>query len=187
MIAAVAVPALGQNTEIEPTAFESFVSKPSVVIELTQSIGMLGSTDATAEVTALVAHDTAKPGERMRGVRLTLANNTAVEHLYLDAGELATAISELAEIESGVAELKSGSDAPTRVQGTGRCWLPERPMRILCPSYRVGPDGMGLGLAVWGGSGFSFPERRPSDFAALINQATATLESRHFQMDLSIQ
>jgi hypothetical protein len=175
-VAAIAVPAFGQNPDVEPTAFESFVAKPSVIVEFTQSIGTLRSTDATVEIVALVAHDTAQPGERMQGVRLTLENNTAVEHLYLDAGQLAAAKTDLAGIEGGIAELKAGSDAPYAVQGTGRCWMPERPMRILCPSYRVGPDGMGLGLAVWGGPDFWFPERRPSEFAALISQATATLE-----------
>ncbi|MEX0733764.1 MAG: hypothetical protein WD944_08320 [Steroidobacteraceae bacterium] len=177
IVAAVAVPAFGQDHEAEPTAFESFVSMPSVVVEFTQSIGTLSSTDATVEVSALVAYDTAQPGVSMRGVRLTMENNTSREYVYLDAGQLAAAKSELAEIESGVAELKSGSDAPYRVQGTARCWRPERPMRILCPSYRVGPDGAGLGLGVLGGSGFSFPGRRPSEFAALIDQATATLET----------
>lgn len=176
--AGITFPASAVDRPIEPTAFEAFVSKPSVVVEFTQSVGKLGSDDATAEVFAIVAQDTERPGERMQGVRLTLENNTAIEHLYLDAGELATAKSELAEIEGGIAELKSGTDAPYRVQGTGRCWQPERPMRILCPSFRLGPDGMGLGLAVWGGSGFSFPGRKPSELEPLIDQATATLQAR---------
>lgn len=175
IVAAIAAPAFGQDCEVEPTVFESFVSKPSVVVEFTQSIGTLGSTDAMAEVIALVAHDTAQPGERMRGVRLTMGNNAALEQVYLDAGELAAAKSELAEIEAGVAELESEAGAPYRVQGTARCWRPERPMRILCPSYHGSPDGMGLGLGVLGGSGFSFPGKRPSDLAALIDQAAAAL------------
>lgn len=172
----IAGPAFSRPQEIEPTAFGSFVSKPSIVVEFRQSIGTLRSTDAAAEVIALVAHDTARPGERMQGIQLTLEDNTTFEHLYLDAGELVTAKSELAEIESGIEELKAGTGAPDRVQGTARCWKPERPMRILCPSYRFGPDGKGLGLAVWGGSGFSFPERKPSELVALIDQAQATLK-----------
>lgn len=148
-----------------------------MVVEFTQSIGTLTGTDATVEVVALVAHDTAQPGERMRGVRMTMENNTGREQVYLDDAELAAAKNELAEIEGGVAEREAEPGAPYRVQGTARCWRPERPMRILCPSYRVGPDGSGLGLGVLGGSGFSLPGRKPSELGAPIGQAAAALDA----------
>jgi hypothetical protein len=49
-------------------------------------------------------------------------------------------------------------------------------MRILCPSYRVGPDWAGLTLAVYGGRGFEYPERRPAELAALVRQALKLLD-----------
>lgn len=54
--------------------------------------------------------------------------------------------------------------------------MPARPMRILCPSYRIGPDWAGLILAVYGGRGFEYPERRPAELATLIGQAISRLD-----------
>lgn len=160
---------------VAPTAFEAYVARPTVVIDLLRSVGSFESSDAKAEVAVLIASDTANPGEQMRGLRLSLENNTTADRLYLDAHQIALAQSDLAEIEGGIAELEADSSAPYRVQGTASCWMPERPMRILCPSYRVGPDGAGFSLAAYGGPGFGFPERRPSELKALIDQAAAAL------------
>ena len=55
--------------------------------------------------------------------------------------------------------------------------MPKEPRRILCPSYRVGPEGSGFGLAPYGGhNGYSFPDRRPAEFAALLKQVVARLQ-----------
>ena len=65
-------------------------------------------------------------------------------------------------------ELESGGDAPCRVLGTAACWQPERPMRILCPSYRIGPDWAGMMLGAFGSDGFEYPGPRPDELVALI-------------------
>ena len=51
-------------------------------------------------------------------------------------------------------------------------------MRILCPRYGVGPDGSGLWLSTYGGSGFAFPDHRPSELAALLKKAAGALRAR---------
>jgi hypothetical protein len=61
------------------------------------------------------------------------------------------------------------------VQGTGCCWRPARPLRILCPSYGIGLDGFGLWLSAYGGTGFSFPGHRPSELAMLLRTAADAL------------
>ena len=158
----------------EPTALEFFVAQPSVMLDLAEDLGSLRSTDASVAVAAVIASDTGRPGERMQGLRFLMENNTGSDQAYLDETQLAALLDDLSGIETGIPELESGN-SPYRVQGTGACWMPERPMRILCPSYRIGPDWAGLTLAVYGGRGFEYPERRPAELAALIRQALVRL------------
>ena len=155
----------------EPTALESFVANPNVVLAYSESVGSIASSDATLEVTALVAEDTADVSRRMRGVKLSLQDNGGSDHLWLDVSQLAAAQGELAEIESGIADLKRSDSAPWRAQGTGRCWMPAHPERILCPGFLVGPDGSRLTLGAYGSDSFEFPARRPAELAALFARA----------------
>ena len=160
----------------QPTALETFVTQPNVVLDLAEVVGTLDSKDASVAVDAVIASDTARPGERMKGLRFQLANNSVADQVYLDEAQVAKLLEDLAGIDDGIAELKAEGGAPYRVQGTGACWMPPRPMRILCPSYRVGPDWSGLQLAAYGGPGFDFPDERPATLAALIEQAVARLQ-----------
>jgi hypothetical protein len=158
-----------------PTGLESFVAKPTVVLDVAEEVGSLRSGDASVVVAAVIASDTALPGVRMRGVRFVMENNTGADRVYLDETQLALLIEDLAGIDGGIPELEAGGGAPTRVQGTAACWMPARPMRILCPSYRVGPDWTGLHLAAYGSPGFMYPNQRPAELKALVEQAIARL------------
>jgi len=161
----------------EPTVLESFVAKPTVVLDLAEVVGSLRSSDASVAVAAVIASDSARPGERMKGVRFVMENDTGVDQVYLDEAQLTLLIEDLAAIDGGIAELKAEGGAPIRVQGTGACWMPARPMRILCPSYRVGPDCTGMHLAAYGSSrGFIYPKQRPAELKALVEQAIARLQ-----------
>jgi hypothetical protein len=51
-------------------------------------------------------------------------------------------------------------------------------MRILCPSYRIGPDWAGLTLAVYGGRGFEYPGHRSAELRSLVERAMARLQVR---------
>lgn len=175
IIAAVSGIAVAEVRVVKPTGFESFVGRASVILEIDEPVGSIMSADAKLEVAVLVAADTANPPDRQRGLRLRFENNAGQDQVYLDEAQVAAAIEDLAGIEEGIPELKSGTDAPYRVQGTGSCWRPARPMRILCPSYGVGPDGSGLSLSAYGGNGFAFPGHRPSELALLLKKAAATL------------
>lgn len=156
----------------EPTALESFIAEQGVVLDLAEEVGSLRSTDASVAIAAVIASDTGRPGVRMRGLRFVMENNTGTDRAYLDETQLAALLDDLAGIETGIPELEAGG-SPYRVQGTGACWMPARPMRILCPSYRIGPDWTGLTLAVYGGRGFEYPDHRPAELAALIRRAIA--------------
>lgn len=160
-----------------PTALEAFVARPTVVLDVGEVVGGFESKDASVMVIAIVATDTAHPGVRMTGLRFDLADNAGADRVYLDARELAQLREDLAGIEGGIPELEAEGGAPVRVQGTGACWMPPRPTRILCPSYRVGPDGRGMHLAAYGSRNFSYPGERPAALAALVERALARLEA----------
>ena len=106
----------------------------------------------------------------MRGLKLTLADNSGFDQVYLNESLLAALQVDLAGIEGGIPELENGG-APYRVQGTASCWQPANPQRILCPSYRIGPDWSGMTLGAYGSRGFGFPAHRPAELRALIGRA----------------
>lgn len=171
----VTVTALAADRVPEPTAFESFVANPNVIVEFEQWVGSLVSGDAKVNVSALAAHDTSDPAKRMRGLRLTMEDNAGSDSVHLDESQFAALKDDLASIERLQASMREQSDAPYLVAGTESCWMPARPTRILCPSYRIGPDWSGLLLAAHGGRAFEFPDRRPVELSTLIDRARAAL------------
>lgn len=166
--------AAGGSVAAEPTELEAFVARPGVAIEFSRSVGAIESSDARVEVTALVAADTADAARKMRGLKLSLADNAGLDQVYLDESMLAALQEDLAGIEEGIPDLQDGS-APYRVQGTASCWMPTHPQRILCPSYRIGPDWSGMTLGAYGSGVFEFPAHRPAELAALIQRAIEML------------
>lgn len=52
-----------------PTGLESFIARPTLVLDLAEDVGSLRSTDASVAVAAVIASDTGRPGEGMRGLR----------------------------------------------------------------------------------------------------------------------
>lgn len=127
-------------------------------------------------MTVLVVDDVEQPPEKMRGVRFDLENNSARDQVYLAEAELSVVKRELGWMEEGLRFLKSSGSAPYNVFGTQSCRMPKRPLRILCPDYYAGPDHSGLRLRSYGGPLFTFPDRKPSELAALIDRATVALE-----------
>lgn len=161
---------------VEPTAFESFVANPAVIVDLEQWIGTLDSRDAKVSVTVITAYDSAETSRRMRGVRLTMEDNGGSDSVYVEESAFAALRRDLADVAAQRPSLKSNDlNAVWRVAGTAGCWMPRQPRRILCPSYRIGPEGGGLMLAAYGGATFVFPERQPAELTALIDRAAAAL------------
>jgi hypothetical protein len=171
----VASNALAGEHAPEPTAFEKFITDPNVLVDFEHWIGSLVSGDAKANVSVLAAHDTADPAKRMRGLRLTMEDNAGSDSVHLDESQFAALKDDLASVESLQASMRKESGAPYLVAGTASCWMPERPIRILCTSYRIGPDWTGLLLAAYGGRVFEFPGRSTVELATLIDQAQAAL------------
>jgi hypothetical protein len=169
--------AFAQTSTPVPTLFEEFAANTNAVVSFTQQIGAIDSSDSKAIVTALSVQDSASPSSQMRGVRIDLENNGGADHVYLDESQLTTLLQELAGIEAGISRLVNESNAPYRVQGTASCWMPDPAFRILCPSYRVGPDWSGFTLAAFGGRTFALPDHVPSELTELIERAISELEA----------
>lgn len=100
-----------------PTDLESFVVQPGVVLDLDEDVGSLRSTDTSVAVAVVIASDTGRPGERMRGLRFVLENNSGSDQAWLDETQLAVLLDDLSGIETGIPELEAGG-SPYRVQGT---------------------------------------------------------------------
>jgi len=159
----------------EPTALEARASRPDVEVVSSTLIGSIESSDAKVSISALVVRELAAPSHRTLGVRFDLANNNTADKLYLDPVQLRSLQKELTEIEGSIARNEQDDSAPYRVQGTASCWMPARPVRIVCPSYRIGPDWAGLTLGAYGGTTFAFPGRRPGDLMKLLEKAQAQI------------
>ena len=147
----------------------------AAVTEIIRLIGTIESSDAKVERVELLAYESSNPPDQVRGVRITLESNGGYEQIYLERELIMSAVRDLAEIEEGIPDLKASTAAPYRVQGTASCWRPEHPIRILCASYRIGPDWSGMTLGVYGGDTFSFPEHRPVELGNLLDRALGVI------------
>jgi hypothetical protein len=81
------------------------------VLDLAEEVGSLQSTDATVAVAAVIATNTARPGEQMKGARFLLENNVGADFVYLDETELDSLLADLADIQGGLPGLKAPSTA----------------------------------------------------------------------------
>jgi hypothetical protein len=171
---------IAEEQVVEPTAFESFVTRASVVVEVDEPVGWIVSTDSTQAIALPVARSARNSRRRNLRARLRadLANSNAGQgRMHADGAEVEAATEDVAGVEDAVSARKAEAGASWRVQGTGSCRRPARPMRIRCPSYGVEPDGSGLWLSAYGGTGFSFPGHRPAELATLLKQAAGALRA----------
>jgi len=166
-----------KETTVAPTVFQAFAAQPSSIVTASQEIGLVDSSDAKVTITILIVEDTAAPGSQMHGVRFDLENNAGVDTVFLDRDQLASVREDLVDIEENVFRLENERGAPYNVHGTASCWRPEPAIRILCPSYRIGPDWAGFTLSAFGGWTFAFPNVNPFELRIVIDQAMAIFES----------
>ena len=178
LLAACCGNAAAQSVTPVPAPFESFALNGNASVTWSQQLDAIKSADGMADIRVLIIESTADPRERMRGLRFDFRSNAAVDKVYVDESEFATLLRDLEWMEQYADEMHEQGSPPTRVQGTERCWMPETPARILCPSYVVSPHWSGLSLGAYTGPGFNFPDRRPAELIAVVRHAIETLASR---------
>jgi len=67
----------------QPTPLEAFAKQPTSHIAWSNEAGRIDSREAHAVITALVVEDTAQPPDRMRGIRIDLADQDGKDQVYL--------------------------------------------------------------------------------------------------------
>ena len=173
----IAGPSLSEDSTTPlPTQFEIFAKLPNSLVTFSKEVGSIRSSDASVSVTALEIEDSGDPDLHMGGVRFDLESNGGTDFVLMDYGQLMALHEDIVIMGMGMSELDQSSLTPYRILGTARCRMPDPAIRILCPSYRVGPDWKGLVLSVYGGQTFSFPDHRPHEILEQMDSVITALE-----------
>lgn len=165
------------NDATPPTEFEVFATNPDVTTTVSEAVGVLRSDDSIVTVSALVCESRSDPDQVMEGALFRMENNSGFDEVYLSKHRLVDLHRELTWISEGVADLQANRDTPYRTHGSGDCWAPENPKRILCPNYSIGPSMTVFSLHALGDSGYDFPNKDPSEFLELVKRAIFVLDN----------
>ena len=150
---------------------------PATHIAWSREIGRIDSSDAHAVLTALILEDTARPPDRMRGVRIDLQNHRFKDQVYLGEETLATyrdaldEISRLAKREGK--QLQSGQ---TAYYGAGVfcCQVPR--VHALGAADYTAPNSSGLSLSAYKGEEFRFPGQEAAQLSRQFAEAIEELK-----------
>ena len=175
-------PQVLQTGEVAPTAFESFVADPAVIVVQERSLGRFQGTDTAIAINALEAEDRANPGSSRRGVRVDLATNAWRTSVFLDEDQLAELSRDLRWIAVHRNEFENAPDPEQlygwRGRGTAACWLPREPQRILCPNYLIQEGFQSFSINVYGSDqSFPFTTGKLSDVANVFEVAKNDFEA----------
>jgi hypothetical protein len=169
---------------LQPTPLEWFARQSATRVAWSDEVGRLDSTDAHAVVTAIVLEDTGQPPDRLRGIRIDLANQSSKDEVYLDEETLVVYKKALNEISHGAPQARdmyAKTVLPGGVSyfGAEVFWYGNRPARVraLDAAYYFTSDSSGLALNAGKNAEFRFPNQDPLQLAAAIERATDELKS----------
>ena len=162
---------------LQPGVFELFAEQPNVHVSWSKDMGGIVSGETNALVTALSIEDGLPSPNRMRGIRIDLANGRAQDRVYIEEARLEAIKSALEEIENGIETFrKEPESAPYRYHGAAEFWHPHVRVHTLNAAYYIAPDSSGLSLSAYRDEEFRFPNHRPAELAELIGRALAELK-----------
>lgn len=174
----------GRAPSPHPTALEAFARQPATHVVWSSEVGRLDSREAHAIVTALVLENSARPHDRVGGIRIDLSSPDSKDAVYLGEEVLVVYKNALDEIGRNVpGHRKSARDdlepGGTSCLGTGTFWYADNRPRVhdLSAAYCFAPDSEGLCLSALRDSVFRFPDQDPSQLSAAIARAIAQLSS----------
>ena len=172
---------------LQPTPLEALARQAGTHIAWSRQVGRVDSREAHAVVTALAVEDSAQPPDRIRGIRIDLANGDAKDAVYLGEETLGVYNNALDQISRDVARERSRktvrrATAHAGTQCLGACvfWYADKVPRVHClnAAYCIAPDFSGLTLSAFQQVGFRFPGRDPSQLSITLARAMASLH-RH--------
>jgi len=179
LLASAAIAQTTQRPALQPTRLEAFATQPAARVIWSKEVGQINSSEARVIVTALIVEDETSPPNRMRGIRIDLANQKATDQVYIEEAKLEAikkAIDEIAgRIESARRER---SNTPLRYYGAAEFWRPGERVHTLNAAFYIAPDSSGLSLSAYNGQEFRFPNHSPSELAALIYRAIGELKQQ---------
>lgn len=111
-----AVTALAQAPGSVPSPMQAFAATAGVQAVWTGTPATLQQGAVSATITPLVLADNAQPPDKMYGVRVDLASDSAKDTLYLDEDAMNRTINALSEIAAAVAEHPNPADGCTGAQ-----------------------------------------------------------------------
>jgi hypothetical protein len=168
---------------LQPTPLEAFAHQPTTHATWSKQVGSLDSREAHAVVTALVLEDTAKPPDRMRGIRIDLSTPDSSDEVYLGEETLGVYKGALDEISRTIPGFRNSTGdglAPGGTSYLGACvFRSDKPPGIhnLSAAYYFAPDSEGLSLSTFRRAGFRFPGQDPSGLSAAIALAMDQLKN----------
>jgi hypothetical protein len=172
------------SPSLQPTPLEWFARQSATHVAWSDEVGRLDSTEAHAVVTAIVLEDTAQPPDRLRGIRIDLANQSTKDEVYLDEETLGVYEKALNEISHGAPQFRDRSAKNVAPGGAGYFgaevfWYGDRAPRVraLDAAYYFASDSSGLALHAGKNAEFRFPDQDPLQLAAAIERAMDELKS----------
>jgi hypothetical protein len=170
---------------LQPTPLEWFARQSATQVAWSAEVGRLESNDAHAVVTAIVLEDTGKPPDRLRGIRIDLANQSTKDAVYLDEERLGVYKKALNGISHGAPQArgmyaKTVTPGGVSYFGAEVFWYGDRPahVRALDAAYCFTSDSSGLALHAGKSAKFRFPNQDPLQLATAIERAMDQLKSR---------
>lgn len=165
--------------DLQPTPLEAFAQMPATHIAWSKEIARIDSSDAHAVVTALILEDTARPPDRMRGVRIDLRNQSFKDQIYLGEETLAAYRDALNEI-SQLVKMKGKQPQPGQMSYYGAgifcCQIPR--VHALGADDYIAPDSSGLRLSAYKGEEFRFPGQDAAELAKQLSEAIKQLNAQ---------
>ena len=179
LLAGAAVAQTSPRPALQPTRMEAFATQPTARVTWSKEIGQINSTEARAVITALIIEDAAAPPNRMRGVRIDLANADASDQVYIEEAKLEDIKKALAQIVMGMDRARRERNGPScRYLGAAEFWHPGQNIHTLNAAFYIVPGSSGLSMSAYKCQEFRFPDHSPSEMAALLYRAIQELKQQ---------
>jgi hypothetical protein len=161
-----------QIPPLQPTPMEAFAGQSATHLAWSKEVGRIESSDSQAVITALILQDTARPPDRMRGIRIDLSSRESKDQIYLGEETLALYKNALDVIERDSMRKRNDGTARDHLMPDGTAFVgaelfwyaDKRPqVHALNAAYYFAPDSSASTLAAVRAMVSSYPtDRRPN-------------------------
>jgi len=169
----------------QPTPLEAFAKQTASLVAWSGEAGRIDSREAHAVITALVVEDSAQPPDRLRGVRIDLADQDGKDQVYLGEETLPAfkkAFDEIGQSAARGCSWNSGEGIcpPTLIVGAALFWYGDAvpSVHTLTAGHYFRRGSTGLLLSTIGVGRFWFPDQDASQVSAAFARVVDQLKER---------